>query len=96
MPRARIARSAGALLIAFACASLAPSANASPRTAARFCPAGYAYAGVYTDYSYETCLCPLCGEAVDDDRDEYLEVGGAPWGRPDLSDVRVHARCATP
>src|SRR4051794_41984551 len=48
MPRARIARSAGALLIAFACASLAPSANASPRTAARFCPAGYAYAGVYT------------------------------------------------
>lgn len=48
MPRARIARSAGALLLAFACASLAPSANASPRTAARFCPSGYAYAGVYT------------------------------------------------
>ena len=49
MPRARIARSAGALLLAFACASLAPAANASsPSPAARYCPAGYAYAGLYT------------------------------------------------
>ena len=46
MPRVRIARSAGALLIAFACASFAPSASASK--AARFCPPGYAYAGLYT------------------------------------------------
>jgi hypothetical protein len=46
MPRARIAQLAGALLLAFACASLAPSAGAS--SAARFCRPGYAYAGLYT------------------------------------------------
>ena len=46
MPRARIAQAAGALLTAFTCASLAPSANAT--SAPRFCPAGYTYAGVYT------------------------------------------------
>ncbi len=45
MPRARIAQLAGALLLALACACSAPSAVSS--AAARGCPPGYAYAGLY-------------------------------------------------
>jgi hypothetical protein len=45
MPRARIAQLAGALLLALACASLAPSIVSS--ATARGCPPGYAYAGLY-------------------------------------------------
>ena len=48
MPRARIARSAGALLLAFACASLAHAAAAGLSPTARCCKPGYASAGLYT------------------------------------------------
>jgi hypothetical protein len=49
--------------------------------------------GAMTDYAYENAQCPECGNFADDDSDNYVDVSGAPYGRPDLTDVAAHRTC---